>query len=500
MISREVYDSVSLLPGKLHIQRRRAWVFTVFLLLCYYMLLPTRNASLTTIRTSYYVCVVPVLVAAVLYFRRLRDGTESRLLLALWIWFWFSRALNGSPFFEHDFQHFYEVSLIIPVFTLGLALMKTERTRFLDWLSVVLGGFYFVIGLIALIAFLHRTMYEFPILGGKIGIAREAGYARIYFFDNHPNVTAYWYLISLFLMIYQFFHCGRTLWRVPIIFSAAVDLVVIAITYSRSVRVCMSMTFALLAAMLLFRLLQSKSRLLRMAIVIPISVLVMAAAYEGSALCADVMATLSYRITDIQAPSEAIWQSAAPEETVQEGNDHSFRPVMLSSGKKGASAVTNLRNGLVQSDPREKTGDLNTLSSNRIDIWLGAFQTIKTMPSILWRGHLSYNIMSVAHQFMTPDGEGRMPVNFHNTFIEILMLTGLPGLILTLCFLVLVLYRGLRLFFCTGPMDVRTLVFPVFATVPYFMLETCPPRDIRLLFYLLTCGFVVAYAKEHSGK
>ena len=90
-----------------------------------------------------------------------------------------------------------------------------------------------------------------------------------------------------------------------------------------------------------------------------------------------------------------------------------------------------------------------------------------------------------------------MPVNFHNTFIEILMLTGLPGLMLALFFLVSVLYQATRFLFRSEvPLDLRTLVFPVLSTIPYFLLETCPPRDIRLLFYLLISGFVVGYAKE----
>ena len=460
------------------------------------MLLPTRNDFFEAVRYSYYVCIVPVLMAAVLFFRRLRDGVECKFLLAIWIWFWFTRALNGSPFFEHDFQHFYGVSLILPFFGLGPALTKTERTRFLDWLSAVFGGFYFPIGIIALNAFLYRTMYEFPILGGKIGIIREASYARIYFFDNHPNVTAYWYLISLFLMIYQFFHCEKKLWRIPIVFSAIVDLLVIAITYSRSIRVCMSMTFALLAAALLIRLLRSKPRFLCMAFVIPISLLVLAASYEGSALCADVMATLSYRITGIQAPSEAGRQNAVPKEAAQEGNNHSVQPMLLSSGKE-APAATNLRGGLVQSDPRQRTGDLNTLSSNRIDIWLGALQTIKAMPSILWKGQLCDDVMSIAHQYMTPDGSGLMPPHFHNELLQILMITGLPGLIFALFFFIVVLYRATRFFFCIrAPFAARILVPPVLATVPYFMLEACQSIDLRLLFYILMCGFVVGYAKE----
>ena len=64
-------------------------------------------------------------------------------------------------------------------------------------------------------------------------------------------------------MIYQFFHCEKKLWRIPILLSAALDLIIIAITYSRSARLCMAMTFGLLAAMLLHQVLQHKPRFLR---------------------------------------------------------------------------------------------------------------------------------------------------------------------------------------------------------------------------------------------
>ena len=84
----EVDHIVSFSFDRFHIGRRRVWVFTVFFFLCYYMLLPAHFGFLGMLRDSFYICIVPVLVAAVLYFRRFRDGTEFKLLFAFWIWFW----------------------------------------------------------------------------------------------------------------------------------------------------------------------------------------------------------------------------------------------------------------------------------------------------------------------------------------------------------------------------------------------------------------------------
>ena len=486
---------LSLSSGKPHIQRRSVWAGTVFLLICYYMLLPINVDQISIIQDTYILCAVPVLAAAVFYFRRFRDGVEYKLLFAYWLWFWFSRALNGNPLLGRDFRVFFDLSLMLPFFALGAALSKAERTRLLDWLSAVIGGFYFIIGLIALSAFLHRSMYEIP-LGGKIGIIREASYARINFFDNHPNTPGYWYLISLYLMIYQFFRCKKKLWRIPILLSSAVDLVVLAITYSRSARLCMAMTFALLAAMLLYQVFQNKSSFFRMVAVPAVAALVLVASYEGSSLCADVMATLSYDIVDIDTAPEAREQSAKQEDSVRTKDRLSLRPMLLSSGKSHSPEMTDLRGGLVQSDPRPKSGDLDELSSYRIQIWRAAFQAIATEPSVLWAGQMCDDVMTLTRNIT----ERYNIPNMHNVLLQVLMTTGLPGLIFTVSFLVLIFYKGfLFLFSRKLPFDDRVLILPVVTVWPRIMLEAVlfTSTNIRTLFFFLMCGMVIGSTREY---
>ena len=492
--------------GKLHIERRGVWTVTVFLLICYYMLLPANLYHIETVQNTYYLCVVPVLVAAVFFFRRFCDGAEYKLLFAFWIWFWFSRALNGSPLLGQDFRVFFDLSLMMPFFAFGSAMTKAERVRFLDWLSAVIGGFYFSIGLIALVAFLHRSMYEIPALGGNIGIIREAGYARINFFDIHPNISAYWYLISLVLMIYQFFHCSKKLWRIPILLSAVLDLIVIAITYSRSVRLCMALLFGLLASILLLQVLYNKPSFLRMVLTLVVAAFVLVVSYEGSALCADAMATLSYEITDTRPASEAKAQSASPAEAVQAENHRSVHPMPLSSGRREVPKAVSLSSGLVQSDPRPRSGDLNDLSSNRIEIWRACFQAIDEMPSVLWRGQLCDDVMAITLRIMGPNVPGGAPPHLHNTLLQILMTTGLPGLLLAASFLMLVLYKGFLFLFCSRfPLDDRILVLSVLAALPHIMVESFlfTSTDLRTLFFFLMCGILIRVGNEYqkgSGK
>ena len=491
---------MSLSLGKLHMGRRKAWVLTVFILLCYHMLLPTNFDFLNVLRDSFYLCIVPVLVAAVLYFRGFRDNTEYKLLFAFWIWFWFSRALNGSPTMDHDFEIFFDLSLMLPFFALGQALTKTEKESFLDWLSAVIGGFYFVIGLIALLSFLRRSAYYLPIAKTPIGIVPESGYGRIIILNDNANITAFWYLIALFLMIYQFFHCEKKLWRVPILLSAVLDLLVISITRSRSIWFCTALVLAMLTAMLLRQALQSKPRFLRSSVVFVAAALVLIASYEASALCADVMDTLSYKATEIQsAPTKTMQKGENPNKTRWTENRISLRPTVLSSGRTEKPEAVRLVSDPDQSNPSTRTEDSNGVSFSRRQIWRGAFQTIETMPSILWKGHICDSVIIEAYRFITTEESEQIPWNFYNSLIQVLMITGLPGLFLVIAFLALVLYRGIRFSLCFGaPFAIRTLVLPVVTTMPYFMLEAglFSAIDVRTLFYFLICGFMLGFVGD----
>ena len=104
-----------------------------------------------------------------------------------------------------------------------------------------------------------------------------------------------------------------------------------------------------------------------------------------------------------------------------------------------------------------------------------------------------------AYPYITVHGTGQMPWNFYNSFIQVLMTTGLPGLALVLLFLALMLYRGLRFFSVLGPRRLSAhWRFRLLATMPYFMLEAglFSAIDIRTLFYFLMCGMTLGAVRE----
>ena len=145
---------------------------------------------------------------------------------------------------------------------------------------------------------------------------------------------------------------------------------------------------------------------------------------------------------------------------------------------------------------------LNTLSSKRLEIYRCAFLTIREDPMILLRGCLSKDSMGLTNALL----QRKSPVpHFHNFVLQILILTGLPGLALSMAFCVPVIGKALRLLFSDDshtPFAVRTLALAPLAALTYGLFEACffTDVDIRPLFFFLMSGMVLGFYKDAAPK
>lgn len=470
------------------VNRKSIWAVTVFLLLCFYMLWPVNFYLAESLKKSYYMVVVPLLVGGVLYFRRLRDGLEFKLLVGYVLWFWLSRVLNGSPALDKDFQLTFDLTLMLPFFALGPALSPKERRRFLDWLSAVVGGFYFLLGLICLTAFLQQRLYINPITEQNIGIGMDSAFNRINIFDIHANVTGCWFLTALFLMIYEFFACRKKLWRIPIVLAALVDYLMIAVTYSRGVQVSAALAFGLLAVLLLKELKRLKG-VFRILLLLAGFAVCFLGSYKLFGVSADGLNYLSNRI--------------AYQENVEEA------PSTLAAGEEAEAGVPSADAGLLPlpqtedaqpkwetTDPRAWNGSVNAFSSGRLDIWKSALKAIADEPDILLRGKLSESVTAGTQAYLP-----FVLAHLHNSPLQVLMTTGLPGFLLAAGMLLVLLVRCAKLLFSPSQkwtLAERSLALPVAAILLHFMVEaglftTC---DFRTLSYFLLCGMALGTYRQ----
>lgn len=433
---------------------------SVFLLSVYYMFWQVNWYLAANIHAGIFLAFTPVLTAATLYFFRKDHVPESKLLLAYWIWFVLTRILCGDRVLSLEYVDCLDLSLMLPFLMLGLVLDREQRRRFLRIFGAVVGAFYFFVGLIALYTFERRILLVSPITEGGMGVMEPEAFSRILILDTNVNISANWFMIAFLLMLYLFFSCRKKGWRILIAFAALVDYMVVSITYTRSVKVALS--FCLAVMTLHFVLGKTKHWKLRLRIPSGLAV------FLGSF-------ALFYFSHNV-----IVW-------ILGQLSIHFF------------SRVPNLTMEAFL-DPRDNAADLNQLSNGRIKIYKSAFYAIGQKPSVLFTGALHHNYMDIANtQFRSPF------VHFHNIFLEALMLTGLPGLLLVLCFCLRLGSKGLRIFFApaSGPaMEDRILVLLAASILLYGLFDRCvfSFTDFRSLVCYLMAGFTLGVYRESFSK
>ena len=453
--------------------RRYAFVGAVFLIFLFFMLWQVNFFLARNLKTTWYMLAVPALTAGVLLVRGLRDGAEIKLLVCYWLWYLLSRVLNGDPALVEDFLYVFDLQLMIPFLLLGLVLDAAGRRRFLNWFSAAVGLFHFALGLAALWAFLLRTHALNPITRGFLVFVGKSYFNRINILDTNPNASAFWFMMALLLMVYQFFACRRRIWRIPIVLAALVDYLVIAVTYTRSVKLAVGAAFGLLAVLLVQRVLKTESKGLAALLLVLVFALSAPLVYKSFDLATAGLGRLSAALT------------AQPAAEAAEASDDA------ESKTTGDSAAESD----VYTDPRSWDGSVDSLSSGRLTVYKGALYTITKNPLILLRGCLTRDSMTLANeygQFATPR------VHYHNFLIQVLIVTGLPGLLLVLAFCLLVVVKTVKLFFCPdrrASLAVKTLCLPVTAALLYFLFEVAlfTEIDVRALYSFLFFGLLLGW-------
>ena len=460
------------------VQRRAAYVAAVLLIFLFYMLWPVNFYLARNLKTTWYMMAVPVLAAGVLYFRRLRDGWEAKLLALYYVWYLLSRILNGDPALVEDFVYCFDLLLMLPFFLLGLTLDKAGRRRFLDLFSALVGVFHFVLGGFALAAYLLRTLFVNPITGGYLGLEGQTYFTRINILDVNPNSTAFWFMAALLLMVYQFFACKRKLWRIPIVIAALVDYLVISVTYTRSVKLALAVAFGLLAVLLVRQAVAKWNRALSALVLVLVFAVSAPLVYKSFDLATQGLGSLSVKLLYRLYPD----YYANPD--AQEGDE-------AEADKKAITSAA-------YTDPRSEYESVDSLSSSRMTIYKGALYTIQQKPMTLLRGCLTKDSMTLTNEY---GGFKNPKPHYHDFLFQILIITGLPGLLLAMSFCLLLVFKTVKLFFSPdsrADLSVKTLCLPVTAVLVYYLFEVSlfTEIDVRVLYSLLFFGLLLGFYKD----
>ena len=459
-------------PGK------TALALSVLLMYLFYLFSNLNVYLFFSLRETWFVLAVPVMVAGTLYFcRHLWKRWEYRLAVLYCCWFLLSRMLHDNLALTEDFTKTLDVFLLLPFFALGMLLTADERRRFLDFFSALVGGFYFIIGIACIVSFLARIMIVNPITGQYIcGMRTEEGFIRLIVFDINVDTCACWYLNSFLLMVYQFFSCRKKLWRIPIILSAAVDYIILSMIYTRSVMLAFSLMMGLLAALLIWRkMTKCKSSIRWICMILAF-------------LAITPMVYLSFNQT-LMAFGRLSINLRYPDALREEKEEYFLRDY---------------------TNPKKLVGDdITEVSHGRDWIYKSAFVTIRENPSVLLTGSLIKDSNEIATEYLRENGrykaDKELP-HFQNFVLQVLILTGLPGFLLMLSLCGLLIRSSLRLFFTfpeTIPASAQVLMLPVLGGMIYGMFEVTyftNADHCSLLFYLMAGFLTGTYYEMKQGK
>lgn len=464
------------------VMRRSFFSAAVVLVFLFFLTWQLNFYLAENLKNGVYLLFAPVLIAGALYYFRPRGRTEYRLLLVYMLWVVVTRILNGDRVLAGEWRFVLDLALMLPFLLLGLTLERGGRRRFLNWLSVLLGLYFFALGALCLAAFYLHTQFYNPITGGVLaGVSTTTYFERANILDTNPNATAYWFFMPLSLMLYQFFACRHKLWRIPIVLSALVDWLAICLTFCRSVRLACALSLAMLAALLCARALREKGAALRVLTVVAAFLLVLPLSYRACAWACKGVGLVA-------RPAQA---SAAAEETLPEKtlSRPPACPVSLAARPLGAEAEKAEAQTETYADPRGAFKGLDRLSSERLTIFRAVWQTFMEHPRILLLGSGADEGLALVNEHLFA------PVaHCHNFLLQTLLLTGLPGFLLVLGFCVYLLAAVLRLLFTEYlPLPLQTLALPVLSSLLFGQMEAgfFNYTDARTLFFYLICGLML---------
>lgn len=459
------------------LREHRVTVYTAALLglLFFHMLWYVNFFLAESLAGTYFLYPIPVLTAFYLYFRGLRDGAEIRLLLLFSLWLAITRVLNGDPALVREGYLVLDSLMMALFLSLGLLLDKRGRRICLNVISVGAGLFFFALGLLGIYVFVTGATLVNPLTEAvtTAGLGKTDFY-RLTLLGVNPNTTALWFFLSACLMAYQFFACRRKLWRIPIILCVLVDYLAVAACGSRKVKIAFSVSLALLLCIVAVRALMRRDRRLR-------ALAVMLILLTSIPLCYLSFNAATKAMGSLRLPQPAETAEPAPQAAHGQGRYY--------AGQLSARPLAARTDSAAFSDSRGVLED-----SGREQIFRAALESLRRQPQRLWKGCLFEDRMTVADELLTE----RFP-NFHNTLLDVLNYTGIPGLLLLLAFLILLTARILQLLFAhAAAIEDRILVLPLIGALVYSMLEPlfffC--YDFRALLSFLFAGFVIACARE----
>ena len=448
--------------------------------LIFYMLCPAAPIRWNDLYNSYGKILIIAMAAIYFYKCRFSGCIEVKVVLLYTAWLFITRLLNTDYYLQNELDLVISRVLCAVILPVGLLLERSEREKLLDFVIAIAGTFYLVTGLMSVFACVFGVYFYIPPEDVVFGIDNNYmfnSYTYIVPWGTNRTIAAVWFYLGWCMMAYEFFHCKNKLWRIPICIAWFCFHLIIAFSFCRNIMLAVCGNVAMLLILLGIKYIKTKKIAVKAIVII---------------LVAALSIPLCYKSFEVLRTASASAYNALDTDIERIADEHMADSFVEATQEGGQSFE----------DPRDLKESASNISL-RGEIYASTLPTLKMDPMRLLIGKYNDKIMDIPHLFQS------FPFyHMHNMFLQVLMLTGVIGLLLVLAFTVLLVIKMIRYFFSNHPeatMDTKMLTLPLAGYFVYGMLEiilftaSADERaltDFRELCFFLLAGIFLSYYYE----
>ncbi len=471
----------------------------VLVLFCFSLLTLIAPQRCADLFDKYGRFLLAALFGAFLFKAGLPREQVLRLHFFYLLWLLLSRWLNGDVYLFIDWKILRYEFISFLMLSAGILLPPEGRRRLLNVVSLGFSGFFALFSLMGVFVAFTNTYFHIPPENVWITI-RAVGNIRpmLNLLSSFRLTGAGRLYLAWGLLAYQAVRTRKTGLRVLLVLGMLVLHLALALCFSHTMWIAVSLSCAMFVLLLGYRRLRMKRPALRALVLAVVCIAVIPAVFKSFELslqlCDRLQPTLAARFEQRyesweRKPDPEYFGIAAPEQPI------TGLSVSYSSEEEVAAT------GDIFLETPKAFNQKFTLSWRTL-IWESVPYCIKRNPSILLRGQLSKGLMDTTNKYLF--GVYRLPIepNMHNFLFQTILQTGLPGFLLVLAWTLLIVVRMIRVFFSRGesvPLSVAFLTIPMtgmflFCSMEY---ELFPAWDTSTQAFLLLTGTFLGMYREY---